>query len=1048
MGFYGNITNTNKTQFTFDRIYPNRKTMDSRITTDEIYMGRYVLIEYDMTNNNTLDTFVEVYKINNKFYTANEASDALRIKYTENEVGGGIFVKKGQVVKVKSSNNESYDFYECIGRIENTEYASFKILSNETNYTLNYGIDTATYGAGRGYDSTVWQKVYTETGEKYVMIAELNSVVPTFDLAADPPTMTPIMPHFDTNSTNVYYKLHWQPQWGLRVAAQEDFNSDSTTTHQSASYNKNTGELVTTTREDIPAAINFNRPAFESQVNSKDIIKKYDNSGNYITILPTGSSGLEYDAHDGSGQKQRANDIQEMRINLPAIGNMMSDAWDIIHGENRDNSPVDSLQGRLDFFTKEIKTDEIPVQHQGGYLVGATINGGKTSDEDNTGKNDDAWIETKVDATNKTITINHTFNEGEHNTKNENMNTNGDDTINLYVPEVDDMGHVIGDTITTVTLPFGYKIIKAQNTADTAVNAPSNTINANGIKANTTQDTLNINASNRWIKIDNNTEDTLKFGHKLSDFTQGGAANTKYGLSENLDISKLDSDNSFEIPYIAFDEAGHINFAETHTITLPENFSKISVTTNTNNTIVNKTSGTNGDIEADTLTDSLVIAEGNKWINIDAVPADDKIVINHYIKQFNETTDTTDFDEKNSFTVQDLSWDEAGHLTSSKKVTYTLQDGFKTLNITNTGSSTTKVDNSATNGNIIAVNQVDTAGINAGNRWITLDADVTNKKLNIYHAAAGTASETAGATTAQTPAHGATFNIPYIQYDQAGHIAAKGTTTVTIPSLSISNDTSGNVVTDIALNTTTGAFTETKENVGTLALVGYAQGSNVSKIVSTDTINSAFSKIQCQLDAIKGSGEIAENFDSIKEIADWLKANDSNADKIIDGIATLNGNDTVSGSVANSIKQAIGDLDSEVEATENKYISSIKIVDGKLNSITETEIPIRTITSGTGNGTISVNGTDISITGWNNLVSNVQADWNVTEGLAAILNKPDNLITTDTEFIYNEENIENNIEEEKITIAGLIEKIKELEEKIKVLENNNENSGEEETPIE
>ena len=63
------------------------------------------------------------------------------------------------------------------------------------------------------------------------MIAELNSVVPTFDLAADPPTMTPIMPHFDTNNTNVYYKLHWQPQWGLRVAAKEGLNSDSTTTH-------------------------------------------------------------------------------------------------------------------------------------------------------------------------------------------------------------------------------------------------------------------------------------------------------------------------------------------------------------------------------------------------------------------------------------------------------------------------------------------------------------------------------------------------------------------------------------------------------------------------------------------------------------------------------------------------------------------------------------------------------------------------------------------------------------------------------------------------
>jgi hypothetical protein len=31
--------------------------------------------------------------------------------------------------------------------------------------------------------------------------------------------MSPLTPHFDEGSTNVYYKLHWQPQWGLRTRA-------------------------------------------------------------------------------------------------------------------------------------------------------------------------------------------------------------------------------------------------------------------------------------------------------------------------------------------------------------------------------------------------------------------------------------------------------------------------------------------------------------------------------------------------------------------------------------------------------------------------------------------------------------------------------------------------------------------------------------------------------------------------------------------------------------------------------------------------------------
>ena len=47
MGFYGNITNTSRTQFQFDKTYPNRKVMDTFAKSDGIYVGRYVLVEYD-----------------------------------------------------------------------------------------------------------------------------------------------------------------------------------------------------------------------------------------------------------------------------------------------------------------------------------------------------------------------------------------------------------------------------------------------------------------------------------------------------------------------------------------------------------------------------------------------------------------------------------------------------------------------------------------------------------------------------------------------------------------------------------------------------------------------------------------------------------------------------------------------------------------------------------------------------------------------------------------------------------------------------------------
>jgi hypothetical protein len=42
------------------------------------------------------------------------------------------------------------------------------------------------------------------------------------------------------------------------------------------------------------------------------------------------------------------------------------------------------------------------------------------------------------------------------------------------------MGHIVGNNIETVTLPYGYKIIKVNNTTDETVDTPATTINSNG----------------------------------------------------------------------------------------------------------------------------------------------------------------------------------------------------------------------------------------------------------------------------------------------------------------------------------------------------------------------------------------------------------------------------------------------------------------------------------------------------------------------------------------------------------------------------------------
>ena len=55
MSFYGNISNAGKTQMSFDRVYPNRKIMEENASTDGVFVGRFVLIEYD---DNTMDEII------------------------------------------------------------------------------------------------------------------------------------------------------------------------------------------------------------------------------------------------------------------------------------------------------------------------------------------------------------------------------------------------------------------------------------------------------------------------------------------------------------------------------------------------------------------------------------------------------------------------------------------------------------------------------------------------------------------------------------------------------------------------------------------------------------------------------------------------------------------------------------------------------------------------------------------------------------------------------------------------------------------------------
>lgn len=355
MGFYGNITNTTRTQFSFDATYPSRYEMDTQVANDGVYVGRYVLVEYDKDIKGSLSGLPQVYKITtdglNKDFALSISADFIvneKVDGEENKVNPTIIrciteedrkniadgtlkytdnlIEKGTVLRVPGKLNDDgkpiynlvansgthtdssnpsnflYDEYWVATGNEQfvitmmaedeqgrpvKQYTTFTGAlweslgdSSQDSFTLNFTRDKQYYKTSRGYDSTVWQKVLDKGYEKYVMVAELNTIVPTFDITADAPTIVPLRPHFDVDSTNVYYKLHWQPTWGLRIRSSEP----DTQVPQYDTEGKPIAATIlsSNSRVEYPSDENthWTRTEFDKTTNSKKVLyAKYNETG-------------------------------------------------------------------------------------------------------------------------------------------------------------------------------------------------------------------------------------------------------------------------------------------------------------------------------------------------------------------------------------------------------------------------------------------------------------------------------------------------------------------------------------------------------------------------------------------------------------------------------------------------------------------------------------------------------------------------------------------------------------------------------------------------
>jgi hypothetical protein len=433
------------------------------------------------------------------------------------------------------------------------------------------------------------------------------------------------------------------------------------------------------------------------------------------------------------------------------------------------------------------------------------------------------WITVNVDGSYEkdkqpTITVHHNFqkvtdslNNGKNmNVAEENIATDDANKITLQTPFVDAMGHVVGRKEVTYTLPFGFKSIHTNGRSTVETENASSNPTKTPVAADCTQDILNINSGNKWIRIDTDgINDSLTISHDVHNFATDGKATASLSSETSKAVT-------FDTVTYDFDKAGHFTGKTIKTITMPYGYGKIV--------------GDSGTTSASATFDTLTLATDN-WLT--ATVTADKVTFSHdYPDKQDDTTSTSNVNGNgDTIVLETIARDTKGHVTKVNQNTVTLPFGYKVF-----------TDSNATVGKSTAANTQDTFAFK-GDSW--LKPTVTQGKVVFEHT--GPVSSTYTAKQNVSPKFGETFTIEDWFFDNKGHKFQGTTHTVQIPSLSLTNSDAGNVVTGVALTPETGAFVETKENLSSLLLTGYEAGEDNSNIVAEDTLGQALSKLQVQI---------------------------------------------------------------------------------------------------------------------------------------------------------------------------------------------------------
>ena len=294
MSFYGNTQRIIGNNFQFDRIYPSRKEMDALCTTDGVYAGRYVLVEYGQ-------------------------------RFEKTPTSGAVNPE------TSIWNGEQIVYKDAAGNVIAIDNADYNARAKE---------DLEKYGAM--FDSTVWQKVYYQGQDLYIMVAELNAKAPKMELNS----VNPIYLNNKGTNSSILIKSTNNKIYELTNAQEiyrtPNFNHliDTELTYQ-LNYPK-------------PVQLTADNDTIEYNANGFNIAYSYPqkDGASGIALVPTINHNKirtidgAYNARGFQQATLNTSSIdiskKELYFSIPAIGNTMDSIYDLLYG-----SPDPELEPEL-----------------------------------------------------------------------------------------------------------------------------------------------------------------------------------------------------------------------------------------------------------------------------------------------------------------------------------------------------------------------------------------------------------------------------------------------------------------------------------------------------------------------------------------------------------------------------------------------------------------------------------------------------------------------------------------------------------------------------